>query len=112
MLLLGNCCSCCYSGGDGAKRELSSGFLTNSVNSRTWAPATRYNVDVTHEGVTPLVLAIRACNINQAKMLLAAGANPLAVCSVASGGGSSSGGRAGDGWSTPLHAAGKRSSHG
>jgi hypothetical protein len=52
------------------------------------------------------MLAIRACSINQAKMLLAAGANPLAVCSVA-GSSSSAGEQAGEGWSTPLHAAGE-----
>jgi hypothetical protein len=50
------------------------------------------------------MLAIRASNPSQAKMLLAAGADPLAVCSVAA---AAAGEQAVEGWSTPLHAAGE-----
>jgi ankyrin repeat protein len=79
-------------------------MLHPSLTQRPWVLATRHNVDLTHEGVTPLMLAIRASNPNQAKMLLAAGADPLAVCSVAA---AAAGEQAGEGWSTPLHAAGE-----
>jgi hypothetical protein len=101
-------CGCCRAG-EHAKLEAGVLFGTSGVIQRPWVLATRHNVDVVHEGVTPLMLAVRACNVNQAKMLLAAGADPLAVCSVAGGNGAAAAAeQAGEGWSTPLHAAGQR----
>lgn len=64
-----------------------------------WLPAKRFHIDVMLEGSTPLMLAVRACNINLAKALLAAGADPLAVCTPSSSGAEGSGGE----WTTPLH---------
>lgn len=58
-------------------------------------PARRYNIDAVYEGTTPLARAICASNLAIAKVLLQAGADPLAVCSSSNSEGST--------WTTPLH---------